>query len=398
MAKLISYPQQRALEDAAHANGVVPTKIFTILLPIWRVEVRASVTEGEDYELIDRYLERAIAEAGLDTIADLARFLALDEVIVDRAMRFLTAIEHVRSTGGRFALTELGARSVRDQKSYRITRHDRRQLYFDAFGSRPLTRPYYDARAVTFIERAELSTVLAEQSGPVFTLANTPAFRREALAELARTSERDSFNLPERIDDPESVGEEYVYLPLYLVRGARARQPPRYLAYSQVSDESDPYVTSICEETPEIVSACEHDSVAAEDDERKRITEWLRKRNLDGNRPVRTAEGAWRVTLPAAAFGRNGGLGLSQLGSYVVLGNVFFLTWSTDQRARRRAMVERINAYLGARPYVDETQLVKRLERMSRQLELGSVDVGMVRLWATDFGRRELAEQLAAIG
>jgi hypothetical protein len=72
--------------------------------------VRATVTEGEDYELIDRYLERAIAETRLDTIADLARFLALDEVIVDRAMRFLTAIEHVRGTGGRFALTELGVR------------------------------------------------------------------------------------------------------------------------------------------------------------------------------------------------------------------------------------------------------------------------------------------------
>lgn len=284
-----------------------------------------------------------------------------------------------------------------DQKSYRITRHDRRQLYFDAFGSRPLTRPYYDSRAITFIERDELSTVLAEQSGPVFTLANTPAFRREALAELACTSERGSFNLPERIDDLESVGEEYVYLPLYIVRGARARQPPRYLAYSQVSDESDPYVTSLCEETPEIISACEHDSVAAEDDERNRITEWLRKRNLGGNRPVRTTEGAWRVTLPAVAFGRDGGLGLSQLGSYVVLGNVFFVAWCTDQQARRRAMVEQINAYLGARPYVDETRLAKRIDRMSHQLDLGPVDVATVRQWATEFGRQGLAEQLAAI-
>lgn len=397
MAKLISYPQQRALEDAAHTNGVVPTRIFTILLPIWRVEVRATVTEGEDYELIDRYLERAIDATGLDTTIDLARFLALDEVIVDRAMRFLTAIEHVRDAGGRFVLTELGVRSVRDQKSYRVTRHDRRHLYFDAFGSRPLTRPYYDSRAVTFIGRDELSTVLAEQSGPVFTLANTPAFRREALAELACTSERDSFNLPERIHDPESVGEEYVYLPLYIVRGARVQQPPRYLAYSQVFDESDPYLTSICEETPEIVSACEHDSVSREDDERKWITEWLSKRNLSGNHPVRTVEGAWRVTLPVGVFGRDGGLALSQLGSYVMLGSVFFLAWCTDERTRRRAMVERINAYLGARPYIDETHLAKRIERMSRQLELGAVDVGTIRRWATEFGRQGMAEQLAAI-
>jgi hypothetical protein len=97
------------------------------------------------------------------------------------------------------------------------------------------------------------------------------------------------------------------------------------------------------------------------------------------------------------AFGRDGGLGLSQLGSYVVLGNVFFVAWCTDQQARRRAMVERINAYLGARPYVDETQLAKRIDRMSHQLDLGPVDVATVRQWATEFGRQGLAEQLAAI-
>lgn len=69
----------------------------------------------------------------------------------------------------------------------------------------------------------------------------------------------------------------------------------------------------------------------------------------------------------------------------------------TEERARRRALVERINAYLGARPYIDETHLAKRIERMSRQLELGPADAGTIRLWATEFGRQGLAEQLAAI-
>lgn len=46
---------------------------------------------------------------------------------------------------------------------------------------------------------------------------------------------------------------------------------------------------------------------------------------------------------------------------------------------------------------LDETQLAKRIERMSRQLELDPVDVGTVRRWATEFGRQGLVEQLAAI-
>lgn len=396
MGRLIHYPEQRALEDAAYAHGLVPTRIFPVLLPVWRVEVRATVTDAEDYALIDRYLERAIAECGVDTAPDLARFLSLDEVVVDRALRFLLAIEHVHVADGRFALTPLGVRSVLDQKSYRLTRHDRRKLYFDAFGSRPLTRPYYDSGVVTLIERHEARTALNAIGGRGFMLANTPAFRREALTDLAQAIERDAFNLPARIDDPQSIAEEYVYLPLYLVRAARTQRPPRYLAYSQISDESDPYLTSICEHTEEIVSACEHESTLDEQSERDRISEWLSRRDLGRNRPTRTAEGTWRVTLPATAFGRAGALGSSQLGSYIVLGNFFFHAWCADVPARRHALLERVNAYLCARSNFDEGALTKRVEQMSRQLELGTVDLGTVYRWAVAAGRSQLAAQLAS--
>lgn len=394
MARLISYPEQRALEDAAYTHGLAPTRIFTILLPIWRVEIQATVTEAEDYAVIDRYLERAIVEGGLDTVPDLAGFLALDEVIVDRTLRFLVAIEHVHGINGRFALTPLGIQSVRDKKSHRRIQHDRRKLYFDAFGSRPLPRSYYDSRAVTFIERQQAGKALEAVDGRGFMLANTPAFRREALTELARVPDRHAFNLPDRIDDPQSLGEEYVYLPLYLVRAARSGHPPRYLAYSQVGAEADPHLTSLCEHTREIVSACEHESGSDETGERDRITQWLARRDLGRNRPTRTAEGTWRVTLPASAFGSDGALGLSQLGSYVVLGNLFFHAWCADEPARRRALVERVNAYLGARSNFVEDVVTKRVEQMSHQLELGSVDLGTLRRWAVEAGRPQLATQL----
>ena len=48
--------------------------IFALLLPVWRVDVQATVTDAEDYALIDRYLERGIASAGLDTRRSLASF------------------------------------------------------------------------------------------------------------------------------------------------------------------------------------------------------------------------------------------------------------------------------------------------------------------------------------
>jgi hypothetical protein len=390
---LIPYPEMRALEDAAHGDGVVPTRIFALLLPVWCVEVRATVTEAEDYELIDRYLEKAIAEAALHTVPELAAFFSLDRVVVDRALRFLTAIRHVDLDGDRYTLTELGERSVRDQKSYRVTVNDRRKLYFDGYGSRPLTRPYYDSGAVTFLEPADLSTV-AGRDGPTFmTLANmNGGFRHAALTELASRPDRDAFNLPARIDDPESLGETIVYLPIYLVRGHRRGGGPRYLAYSQIGDQADPCLTELCEQTPEIVGVCENDA-GADDAHRERITKWLRRKQLGDHRPELVHGGLWRVTFPASVFG--GTLGLTQVGSYVVLGNTFFHVWCTDRRTRQAALVERLDVLLGARSHVDEDLVRQRLARLAGQLELDA-DLPAVRRWAVTFGRTTLAEQLAS--
>ena len=114
--RLIRYPEERALEDAAFTHGLMPTRIFALLLPIWRVDVRACVTAAEPYALIDRYLELGIGTAGLDSVTGLAGFFGLDDVVVERPLRFLAGIGHVTMGGGRVALTELGQRSVRDGK------------------------------------------------------------------------------------------------------------------------------------------------------------------------------------------------------------------------------------------------------------------------------------------
>lgn len=184
--KVIPYPQERALEDAMFGRGLVPTRIFPLLLPVWEVEVKATVTDGRPYQLIDRYLERGIAEGGLGTRAELAGFFALDVSLVDRAVRVLGAIGHLTEHDGRLALTELGRRSQRDQVCYLIEREDRRKLYFDGFLSRPLTRPYYQASVVTLMSQPEARAATVANAYPRFGMLWTATgFRREALTELA---------------------------------------------------------------------------------------------------------------------------------------------------------------------------------------------------------------------
>jgi len=124
------------------------------------------------------------------------------------AARFLESIGYLsRDGGGRLALSEMGLQSVREGKRYTRALEDRRHLYFDGFTCRPLTRPFYDDRAVTFLDGAGLAQLVAEMgmgSGQAAVRGSfTPVIPippmglgPQALSSLAQlsASERDRFN------------------------------------------------------------------------------------------------------------------------------------------------------------------------------------------------------------
>ncbi len=402
--RLIPYPEERAIEDAAYTRGMTPTRLFPLLLPIWRVEVKAEVTESEPFDLIDRYLERGIAEAGLTDAAALARFFRLREQLVDRALRFLAGIEHVRiGRRGELSLTELGRRSLRDRTRYRSNRQDRRKLYFEACGSRPLTRPYYDTSTVSFLSGQEFLDAMKRRDGPAFRpLFPMRMFRDQALADLAALQDRDRFNLPERIDSPERVGApELVYLPAYLVR-AVGRDRPRYLIYTRVGGgTADEYLNDTIGGSRELAGTIESEQAAARDgQDEKRVTEWLTRRGLTGVRPARLPDGLLRVTFSARSFaptsrdGDKAPVSLAKLGSFVVLGDHFFQVWCADADVRRRALMDRIGSYMSPRRRNQSDDIETRTARLGRQLELGDVGLPELRRMAQRAGDRDLVARL----
>lgn len=393
---LFPYPEQRVLEDAAFARGVVPIRIFALLLPVWAVTIQADITEAEDYELIDRYLARGIAEGGLHRTAELADFYALERELVDRALRALAAIGHLTSDGDRWTLTDLGLRSVRDRRRYVVTREDRRKLYFAAHGSRPLTRQYYDARKITLVPAAKLAEVRSA-GGPQFQpLAAYHGLDGRALEALAANPDRDRFNLPERIDRPRRLGsDELVYLPLYVVRGRTPQGGTTHLAYNQAVAEADADMSDLVDRSRELVTVLTTEVTSVRhDDELKRVRGWLGKRGLDEYRPERASAGRpLRVSLPASRFG-NDGLAMNRVGSFVVLGNGFFQLWCADKTARRLALLARLDSILAARSTVDRETVVGRVGRITRQLELGTIGLSELANIAGANGRDGLAAQL----
>lgn len=401
MSGLIKYPEERAVEDAAFGMGLTPSRLCRVLLPVWRADVRATVYDSEPYDLIDRYLEAAIARGGLGSGEELAAFYGLDLAVVGGAVRFLTSIGHLtRNNGGQLALTDIGQRSVREGKRYTRALEDRRHLYFDGFACRPLTRPYYDERTVTFVDGAALAQFLAETGRGVFT----PVMRipphglgPQALAALAElpAAERDRFNLPEQVVAPSFAGvPEQVYLPAYVVRVINHAGAVGYLAYTQASQEADPEWTRVCAAADEVAMVVENEYRSGRDEgEESAVRQWVEKR-FTGRADVGWRDGLLVATLPASAFADGDSLEPRWIGSFVKMDGWFFRLWCGDQRLRHRALLDLTNSYLGARARVDYDAAAKRVARFGRQVGLGPVSLAEVATLARNAREQALAAQL----
>ncbi|MFI9227856.1 hypothetical protein [Streptomyces rimosus] len=394
--RLMPFPEERVLEDAAFGQGVVPTRLYALLLPVWEVEIRADITEGEDFFVIDRFLERGLRLGALRTVDELATFFALDRALVMQAVRVLTAIGHLQETAGRLSLTTLGQRSVDDDIRYVMTRQDRRKLYFEALSCTPLTRAHYDDEVVTMLSGEALAKALRPDRYPRFTPVHvTSGFDRSALDRLRSHKDRARFNLPVAMDALESLGEELVFLPVYLVRSHSG-----LLVYGQAGAGTahDPELSDLCARTPQLTSALDNEETAQEPDEHvlRAARNWLREQGLDTVAPEQDGDGTWSVSLPATAFGEKG-LPVSRIGTYRVAGSRFFRLWCPDETQRKYALLRRLDQRLGARRQVTRQEAEEIVARLSRQLRLEPPALSRLLRGAERTGLRSLEAQLAQL-
>ncbi|MGA4847125.1 hypothetical protein ACOBQB_12990 [Streptomyces sp. G5(2025)] len=394
--RLMPFPAEWALEDAAFGQGIAPTRLYCLLLPVWQVEIRADITEGEDFFLIDRFLGRGLRHGALHTVDELAAFFALDRALVAQAVRFLTAIGHVRQSADRLTLTPLGQRSVDDDIRYVVTRQDRRKLYFEALSGTPLTREHYDEEVVTLLSGDGLAQATRGDRHPRFTpVLGMSDFDASALDRLKHRKDRARFNLPVAMDALESLGAELVFLPVYVVRGHGG-----LLVYGQAGAgrAHDPELSELCTRAPELINALDNEEQAEETDERVRraAQNWLGKQNLESVSPEQEADGTWTVSLPAAAF-RGNGIPEARIGTYRVAGSGFFRVWCKEPTPRKRALLDRLDQRLGSRRHVSLPEAEELIARLCRQLDLDPPELSRLRAGAGRTGHSGLEAQLARL-
>lgn len=400
MSGLIKYPEERAVEDAAFGQGFNPTRLCRVLLPVWRVDVRATIYDSEPYDLIDRYLEAAIARGKVCSERELAEFYSLDMAVIGSAARFLESIGHLyRDDGGMLALSEMGVRSVREGKRYTRALEDRRHLYFDGFTCGPLTRAFYDDRAVTFLDGTALAGVLADTARGAFTLIDRipqQDFDPGGLSALARldADERDRFNLPEQVISPTIVAAERLYLPLYVVRAIGNGGAVRYLAYTQASQEADPEWSQVCTVAVEVATTVENEYQSGRNDGEERAARRWVERRFTGRFDVGWRDGILVADLPAAAFSGADSLEPRRIGSFIKMDGWYFRLWCDDHSLRRRALLDLADTYLGARAKAAADETARRLIRFCRQVALGPMSPAELAHLARKAGRKTLAAQL----
>ncbi|MCU7731070.1 hypothetical protein ODJ79_45785 [Actinoplanes sp. KI2] len=371
----IIYPATRAVEHAQLIPGVRPVRLFPVLWPLWQVETEAELYEGQDFEIIDHFVVRAIGEAGIRDRAQLVGFLNLPAGVIDRCLAFLGLIGHVTVAGPTLDLTPLGRQSVQDGVRY-VRTTSRQTILIERESGHPFPRAHYDNNVPVLdtprIEEGQLGD--RSRFLPVSTLA---PFRPEVLAWLEQHPDRAGFNLPGQLRNLSNKGEREGYLPCYLIETA----DHRLLAYSNVAEDRDEFLEGLFARTS-LEELIEAEGIA---DPATLWPKWLARSPAYGAGTLRQApDGGWRVLLDPATFG--GEVKVARVGSYQFSDHHFIQIWCTDPATRRRALLERALGIATLPKITTVDQLQDRIESLARSLETTVVSLAELRAHAQEAG------------
>ncbi|MEE6258065.1 hypothetical protein [Plantactinospora sonchi] len=353
------YPARRAVEHAVALDGVRPLRLFPVLWPLWQVETTANVYDEQAYEVIDRFLVRAVLEAGIHQVDELARFFGTPVSLVRRCLAFLQVIGHLRVEADTVRLTELGHRAAADGIRY-VPKESRQDLYVEQYTGQPLPRRYYQGSVPVFPTPEVPEDRLGDRSRfqPLFA---PTAFQPSIVEELARRPDRAEFNLPRLLRELSVLRQHDAFLPAYVIETADRG----LLVYTAVAAERDSLFEDVCRQVPAIQNMISAEESA---DPREIWTAWLAEGRAGRGTLRQLTNGVWRATLRADAFGPDARLPLSRLGSFELRRRHFLQIWCDDAGLRRRAVLERALNMTRAADIETGEELGRRIDALARQL------------------------------
>ncbi|MCP3802074.1 hypothetical protein NLX83_22675 [Allokutzneria sp. A3M-2-11 16] len=349
-----------------------PKRYFTVLFPLWQVGIRAKFLDSQPYEVLDKFLERAVTECGINTVDGLATFFGLRPSVIRRLVAFLIKLGHIEMRGGEITLTTIGSRSVAMSVRYTI-KHIEQELLFDSFTCSPLPKTYYSIPLPTE-PLPPCEETYRQNFRPLSARFAGKPFQAKALSELAAQPDRDDFNLPKEFTDLTTTSVNTVYLPVYLVRAANEDGADTYLAFSRGANDRDVFIERLCADVPSIKHTLDVEKTNDEPD-----ILWTKWASKNGFEPAQVLSelpnGVWRATLPNDVFtGAASKFGLPMIGSYRPFEQHFIQLWCNDARLRRRAAEERALSFLKTPQLNTRAALNEQLTYLCQQLEIDTLN------------------------
>lgn len=365
-----------------------PLRLFPVLWPLWQAETSASVEDEQAYEMIDRFLIRAVMDAGLNRAGELAAFFGIPEPLVRRCLSFLVSIGHLAEDAGTVVLTELGRRSAREGIRYE-PRESRQDVLIEKFTGQPLERAYYRGSVPVFPSTDIPEDRLTDRSHfrPLFA---PRMFRREMVEGLAERPDRAELNLPRQLRGLRLIGQRDVYLPAYVIETAGAG----LLVYTALAAERDAFFEDVCRQVPDIAQLIYAEKAASP---REIWTEWLADSKAGPGTLRELPSGIWRATLRAAAFGHDARFSLTRVGSYELRRRHFLQLWCDDQGLRRRAVMERALAMTSASDIASTADLRQRVALLAGQLEVAEPSLEALREYGVQHRMHAAVARLDAL-
>jgi hypothetical protein len=362
--RFLDLPLVRVIEHAVALPGVTANRYFSVLWPLWQVEVAAVAYDEQPYDLIDRFVVRAVAEGHLTRPQDIAGFLGVSLDLVSRCARFLELIGHLTSIDDQLRLTDLGAAS--HQRGVRLVRRESRQtILFESFTAQPLSREYYRGSFRVLSSSALLSGAVPGYWFPVSPIA---PFRSGMVSELKDRADRHLYNVPQHLLDLEVVEVEHAFLPVYIIETIEHG----LLAYTEAAPTRDEFLEDVFRQIPAIA----HLIAGQRQDDPERIwTEWLAEPARGGGLLRRRPDGGWRSVLRASAFGKGGLFPVRDVGSFKTSKQHFIQVWCDDEDLRRRALLERSLAIATMSSVRSRARLAEEIARLSELLELTTPEI-----------------------
>lgn len=370
------YSPQRALGTVQIISGLTPVQLFSVLFPLWEVEVVGTQRRSRPYEMLELFLERGIAEGELRSTAELSTFFGLEPSTVDKALLFLRQMGHVQGRDGALVLTKLGQDSLADGVSYQDM-ETRRKLYFEAFRSQPLPQEHYRLRVLSEAE------ALTHPDRHVFRLYSFQSWRSDALSELARRPDRARWNLPDEVREPKERAVARAYLPMYIIE-ARERATSdhfssRYVVLTRLRGLRDAFFEEVVNSESDLLDPL---YAQAEPDVHVLMEKELASRSV-ASRHVRLAQlapDAWRATVALEVFlSGQARLTLADVGTYLLVRGYCLQIWCDDPALRREAALDQALAIIALwrRPATQRSvgQLLKTVAGRLQTRELDLADL-----------------------